>query len=309
MYESPFGSANETFEFAGEDEFGYESEQEFGNLEAELATELLEITSEAELDQFLGKLASSVIKGASTFLKSPVGKALGGVLKNVAKTALPAIGGALGSMIVPGAGTAIGAKLGSMAGGLIKEEEAELMSEAEAEFESAQRYVRFARSAWSNAARAPRNLPPRAVVRAASISAARRYAPTLLQGGLMAPWRQRRVGGYGRRPAHPAYRSAPWYVDSGYADSGYPDDGDAGAGYGDDVADWAGGYRDQGDGEPDPEADGGFELEYQSEGRGSGVARPSASGSASQSSGQSAGHSATEGRWVRRRGRIVLLGV
>lgn len=302
MYESPFGSANETYEFAGADELGYESEAEFGNLESELATELLEITSEAELDQFLGKLASSVMKGASTFLKSPVGKALGGVLKNVAKTALPAVGGALGSMVLPGVGTAIGAKLGSMAGGLIKEEEAELMSEAEAEYESAQRYVRFARSAWSNAAQAPRNLPPRAVVRAASLSAARRYAPTLLQGGLMAPWRQRRGGGYGRRPAYPVFRSAPWYTDSGYTDSGYGDSGypdDGGAGYGDDVADWAGGYRDQGGGEPDSGASGVFELEYQSEGRGSGQARPPAVGS----------QPASEGRWVRRRGRIVLLGV
>ena len=45
----------------------YESEAE--TLEAELAQELLEITTEEELDQFLGKLASSVMQGASKFVK------------------------------------------------------------------------------------------------------------------------------------------------------------------------------------------------------------------------------------------------
>src|SRR5262245_42957740 len=107
MYETEF---NESYE--DEWELGQES---YESLETNLAGELLEITSEEELARFLGKLASSVIKGASSFIKSPIGKAVGGVLKNVAKTALPVVGGALGSMVLPGAGTAIGAKLGSLA--------------------------------------------------------------------------------------------------------------------------------------------------------------------------------------------------
>src|SRR5215471_21870682 len=75
--------------------------------EAQLASELLEISSEQELEQFLG----NIVKGIGGFLRSPVGRSLGGILKNVAKRALPAVGGALGSMVVPGIGTAIGSKL------------------------------------------------------------------------------------------------------------------------------------------------------------------------------------------------------
>ena len=148
---------------------------------AELAAELLEITSEEELEEFLGKLASTVVRGAKNFMKSGVGKAVGGALKSIAKTALPAVGGALGSFLLPGVGTAIGARLGSMAGGLLEVGEAEALGEAEAEYEAAQRYVRFARAAYANASRAPRNTPPRSVARAATVTAARRYAPGLLR--------------------------------------------------------------------------------------------------------------------------------
>jgi hypothetical protein len=244
-------------------------------MEAELVQELLEVTTEAELDRFLGKLASSVIKGASKFVKSPIGKALGGVLKNVAKTALPMVGGALGSMVLPGAGTAIGAKLGSMAGGLLEAQEAESMGEVEAEWEAASRYVRFARGAYSNAARAPQNVPMRAAVRAASISSARRYAPSLLQSGQrMSPWRSRRRSyGGGYRPAWQYVEPAPWY------------------GGGDDYA--GGGYG----GEPDGWWQGGDDYES-GEGEGEAAGRPPSSN----------GSRAMSGRWVRRGGRIVVLG-
>ena len=154
-----------------------------------------------------------MIKGAKSFMKSGVGKAIGGALKNIAKTALPAVGGALGSFLLPGVGTAIGARLGSVAGGLLEVGEAEALGEAEAEYEAAQRYVRFARSAYVNAARAPRNAPPRAVARAATVTAARRYAPGLLRD-------RGQDGGWGRqagpqawagsspRPAYPTYAGA-----------------------------------------------------------------------------------------------------
>ncbi len=78
--------------------------------EMELAQEMLEITNEAELEEFLGKLVRGVARGASSFMKSGVGKAVGGVLRNVAKTALPMVGSALGSFVAPGLGTAIGGK-------------------------------------------------------------------------------------------------------------------------------------------------------------------------------------------------------
>jgi hypothetical protein len=276
MYKSPFATTDESLEL-GLGEAEGEAEQE-ATLEAELATELLEISSEAELDRFLGKLASSVMKGASAFVKSPIGKALGGVLKNVAKTALPAVGGALGSMVLPGAGTAIGAKLGSLAGGLLEAGEAEAMGEAEAEYEAAQRYVRFARAAWGNAASAPSHLPPRAVARAASVSAARRYAPTLLRGDGMSPWRRRR-GGY-RRYGGPAYGGPgpryAWFSD-GRGDGGRDGGSDGWDGGADGGSDGWDGGADGWDGGP-------YEI-----------------------SGET---SAPQGRWVRdRRGRVVLLGI
>lgn len=180
------GETETAFEWSGEEteggfnssEVGFEDEEA---LESELAMELLTLNSEEELDQFLGKLARSVVRGASNFVKSPIGKVLGGALKSVIKTAAPMVGGALGSFIAPGVGTAIGSKLGSMAGSLLEAEEAEAMDEVQAEEEAARRYVRFARASIRNAARTPRSVPPVPAARAATRSAARMYAPSLLR--------------------------------------------------------------------------------------------------------------------------------
>jgi hypothetical protein len=171
----------------------YESGEQQESLEFELAQELLEITNEAELEEFLGKLVRGVARGASSFMKSSVGKAVGGVLRNVAKTALPMVGSALGSFVAPGIGTAIGGKLGSMAAKLLEAEELESMGEGEAEFEAARRYVRWANSTVRNAMRAPYGVPPRTVARSAAVSSARRYAPALLrrQYGRRGQWRRR----------------------------------------------------------------------------------------------------------------------
>ena len=249
---------------------------------ARLAAELLEVTSEEELEDFLGSLASSVIKGAKSFMKSGVGKAIGGALKNIAKTALPAVGGALGSFLLPGVGTAIGARLGSVAGGLLEVGEAEALGEAEAEYEAAQRYVRFARSAYVNAARAPRNAPPRAVARAATVTAARRYAPGLLRDRGQDGGRGRRPGSRRRpssypRAVYPTYAwGGPWvvagndgYTWPGYAGPGWTPPEDPGP---------AAGAPEPGDGQATPDADQ-----------------------------ETAGPVAT-GRWVRHGHRIVLLG-
>lgn len=176
-------------EYAGE---AYEA------LEEELAQELLEITSEEELEQFLGGLVRKVARGAKAFARSSIGKAAMGVLRGVAKTALPMAGAALGSLVAPGIGTALGSKLGSMASKLLEEEEAAVLGEVQAEYEAARRYVRWASGTIRSAMRAPYGLSPRAVARAAAISSARRYAPTLLRtygpgyGRQVAPWRSRR---------------------------------------------------------------------------------------------------------------------
>src|SRR5262249_60211439 len=82
--------------------------------EIELASELLEISNEQELEQFLGNVFKSVARGVGGLIKSPVGRALGGILKNVAKKALPVGGAAPGSMVAPGTGRARGSQVGPM---------------------------------------------------------------------------------------------------------------------------------------------------------------------------------------------------
>ena len=148
--------------------------------EIELTSELLGITNEQELEQFLGGLFNKVAKGVGSFIRSPVGRALGGVLKGVAKKALPVVGGALGSMVAPGIGTALGSKLGSMASGLF-EVELEGLPAEQAEFEVARRFVRLASCAARQAATArPRpGINPLRVARAAVARAARANAPGL----------------------------------------------------------------------------------------------------------------------------------
>ncbi|MBI2906447.1 MAG: hypothetical protein HYX92_02195 [Chloroflexi bacterium] len=143
--------------------------------EAELAAELLEIGTEEELDQFIGKL----FKKAGRFFKSGVGRTLGGALKGIAKRLVPMAGAALGNILLPGVGGVVGGKLASMAGkafGL----EFEGMSAEDQEYEVARRFVRLAGAAAQNAAAAPPNAPPQAVAQRAIAAAARQHAPGLV---------------------------------------------------------------------------------------------------------------------------------
>jgi predicted transcriptional regulator len=110
--------------------------------ELELALELMAVQSEAELEQFLGKMFKGVWKGIKK-----VATPLGGILKGIARKALPFVGGALGSFIpIPGVGTALGRALG---GALSKALEMELaaMPGVDRELEAARRFVRIAGSA------------------------------------------------------------------------------------------------------------------------------------------------------------------
>ncbi len=181
--------------------------------EMELAAELLAVSDEYELEQFLGDLIKTVGSKVHQFAKSSTGRYLGGLLKSAVKKALPmvggtagsalgaAVGGAAGSVLGPdgsGVGSAIGRgvghvagrKLGSAAGdyfGL----ELEGLSPEDQEFEVARRFVRFSASAAKKAARAPRSAPAAQVARAAVKTAARKHAPGLLRRGPSA----RAVGG------------------------------------------------------------------------------------------------------------------
>lgn len=172
-----FEYLSDEFEVSGEYESPFDEAEEM-----ELAAELLEITDEDELDQFLGKLIRRAGRKIRKAIKSPVGRMLGGALKGVAKKFLPVAGSALGNMVVPGLGGVVGGRVASMAGkafGL----ELEGMSPEDQEFEVARRFVRLAGDASVKAASAPTGVPSSAAVKDALRKAAQTHAPGLVSGG------------------------------------------------------------------------------------------------------------------------------
>jgi uncharacterized protein (DUF697 family) len=179
--------------------------------EMEYASELMEVASEAELEEFLGDLIKTVSKAAGGLIGGPVGQALTGALKSVAKQALPMVGGALGTMIAPGAGTALGSQLGSMAGGMF---ELEGLGAGQPDFAAAHRYVQLASQAAQTAALAPPDIPPHAVAHEAVAAAADHYGP-----GAAAPMADHydHYGHYGHYGQYGQYGSGPApSVDPGY---------------------------------------------------------------------------------------------
>jgi hypothetical protein len=156
-------AAFEVDEFEDSNSNEYTNEFEFGQPsamnEAELAAELLTIGSDAELEQFFGK----IFRGISTIARSPVGRIIGGALKQAAKTALPTLGAALGSAIpIPGVGTAIGGMAGRALANAL-EMETQGLSMEDREFEVAQGLVRLASAAARNAGGAAPGANPNAV--------------------------------------------------------------------------------------------------------------------------------------------------
>ncbi len=261
-----------------------------------LAAELLGVSSEPELDQFLGKLMKKAARGLRSITPAlkRIARPLAGTLKNVAKAALPTVGAALGS-VVPGAGTAVGSMLGGALSNAL-EPEFEVGDDEEYEFEKAKRVVRLAGHAVREGARThPAMNRKAAVVRA-------------VRGGLQRLRRGRggasRPGGppppFGGRPIPRPRRFAPPGTPrpAGVPQAGALDMGDAEPHL---AADDSGGpdpfgTEDVGpvsepassaaDTEPTPE----FEWES--------TAAPTAPMGGERS-----------GRWVRRGGKIILLGV
>lgn len=184
--QTEYGSEVSNFE-AGEFEFEFENGEfaaESGGVlnetdEYELAMELVAVSSEAELDRFLGDLINKVAKGAGKIIKSPVGQAVGGVLKGVAKQALPLAGGALGAYVGGPLGAKIGSGLASAAGSALGLE-GETLAQEDREFEGAKQFVRLAADTVNKAADAPPTANPRSIAQSAAMSAARALAPGLL---------------------------------------------------------------------------------------------------------------------------------
>jgi hypothetical protein len=193
MFENEYGNEHE---YAGENEGVYEDEGEFQGEEheydhedeysdhevneMELATELLSVNSEEELEEFLGGLFKRVKGLASKVLKSPAGNMLKGYLKTLAKKALPIAGSALGGIVGGPVGAALAGKATDMVGKALGLE-LEGLSPEDREFEIAKGYVRFANDAVRRVAtdRRYRN-QPRTAARNAMVNAARKHAPGFL---------------------------------------------------------------------------------------------------------------------------------
>jgi hypothetical protein len=183
---NPYG---ETYEYSPEMEYSeaehYETAGEadlFSEVELmELGEQLLEVTNEAELDQFLGDLLKGAVGKIAGAVGIPPGviNSVGGLLKGAAKAALPLAGTAVGGFFGGPLGAQIGRGAASAAGNILGLE-AELNGE-NYEFEGAKNFVRMAADALQTAATAPPDIDPADIPGAAVTAAAERHAPGLLE--------------------------------------------------------------------------------------------------------------------------------
>jgi len=151
--------------------------------EMELAAELLGVSDEAELDQFLGGLLKQAGQALKKVIASPLAHKLGGFLKGAVKKALPAVAGAAGTVLGGPLGGMIGSKLGSATADVFGLE-LEGLSPEDQEFETARQVVRFAGEAVKqavNAANAASTDNPHEAARQAVMKAAQKLAPGLLR--------------------------------------------------------------------------------------------------------------------------------
>lgn len=160
------GVGNEVFE-------SYETGGPAEIRELELASELLEITSEQELDRFLGSLISTAGSALGRFARSDTGRALGGILKTAAKQALPQVGQVLGDAVGMGS---LGSRAGQWLGSKL---EMEGLSAEDREFETARTFVRFAQDAARQAFETAGSAPAPAIAQSAAVASAQRHIPAL----------------------------------------------------------------------------------------------------------------------------------
>lgn len=272
-YETPdrgYGAA------AYEDESLQEQDAEsvFGETdEMGLAAEMLSVTGEGELDEVLGRIIRTAGRAVGGSIDRDVGSALGGALKGAARHVFPLVGG--------GSGGEAGEAFGIETEGLSGEDE---------DFEIMRRFVRFAGSAAGRAARAPRGIPFRNVVRSALSAAARRWAPGFLRGSRFWNRRHRRhyrdprrhyPSGYG--PQVPSPYSQPSPYPGAPAMQGAMSPGQPGG--------------------LDPNASPGFGGPGAPQGSGMSQGMPEDAG---QDSGGGAGALPQSGRWTRQDGKVVI---
>jgi hypothetical protein len=142
----------------------------------------MEVSHEAELENFLGKLIRRAWRGIRK-VAGGVLRPLGGVLKMVAKRALPFLAGAAGTFFGGPVGGALGASVGSAISKAL-ELEYEALEQEDKEYEMARSYVRMAASTARQAAMAPPNVSPEVAVRNALLAIVQRYWPGISLSGL-----------------------------------------------------------------------------------------------------------------------------
>jgi hypothetical protein len=228
-------SSNESQEVSGEMSF----ESPFGEVdEVALAAELLQVSNDRELDHFLGSLIKRAGRAVGKAISSPIGQALGGALRTVAKVGLPLAGGALGTVFGGPIGGMVGRQLGSFVGGQLEMNPEMLNLEGlnlegasleDRDFEIARRFVRTAGAAVRHATRTRYRGDPRSLARYSVSAASRQHAPWLMRnwrggadgdggngrggGGGFARRRASR-GGPGYQPGQrPYWYGVPWPVD------------------------------------------------------------------------------------------------
>ena len=156
-------------------EFGGDTREQ---REIELAAELLSVSDEQELDQFLGK----IMRSARGVLNTPAGQKLKGLLRKTARRALPIAGQAIGGYFGGGRGAAFGSQVGS-AGAQLLGLETEGLSPEDRELSVARGIVRLAGDAaqklGSATSNGPSNGDPARAAQSALLAAARRHAPGL----------------------------------------------------------------------------------------------------------------------------------
>jgi hypothetical protein len=147
--------------------------------EQELAAELLGVTSDQELDQFLGRMLRRASTATGRKLRPSVVSALGGLFKRAVHRILPGAGGRFERLV---ASTRAG-QTGQLSPGAVAMLglEAEGLSAEDQEFTAAQQLIRLGGGAAAQAAASPATASSEQLARRAVVAAARTFAPGLVR--------------------------------------------------------------------------------------------------------------------------------
>lgn len=168
---------DENLNLAGESPIYGGGESPFSEIqELELASELLGVSNEEELESYLGNVIQAATRVAKRELKPHLKRVLGGLLKSAARHVIPLGGSTVGKMIEGPIGSALGDQLSSKVSSLFGLE-LEGLSNEDREFEVARRFTQFAGHAARHAAKASPNGHPQTIAKQAVLNAARKHAP------------------------------------------------------------------------------------------------------------------------------------